>query len=80
MCQSCPQVTLEMQSQVNSPCHNEKPTTIKHLGRAFISLNALFKEHPSLCMSHGEVLLDRRQRLLYQSRYTDDEKDHLGDR
>ncbi|CAB1440000.1 unnamed protein product [Pleuronectes platessa] len=26
--------------------------------------------------SVGEVLLDRRQRLLYQSRITDDEKDH----
>lgn len=80
MCQSRPRVALEMQSQVNSRCRHVKPMAIKHLGRAFISPNALLIVHPSLCMSHREVLPDRRQRLLYQSRFTDDENDHLGDR
>lgn len=68
-----------MQSQVNSPRHNVKTHGHEAPQESFISLNALFKEHPSLCTSHQEVLLDRRQRLLYQSRDTDDEKDHLGD-
>lgn len=78
--QSCPQVTLEVQSQVNSHCHSVKPMAWKCFGRAFISVNALLREHPSLCIAHWVALLDRRQRLLYQSCFTDDEKDHLGDR
>lgn len=57
-----PQVTLEMQCQVNPPCHSLKPATRKHLGRAFISLNALLTEHPSCPMSGGEGLRDCRQR------------------
>lgn len=46
----------------------------------FYSINVPLKAHPSICMSHQEVLLDRGPRLLYQSHFTDDEKDCVGDR
>lgn len=51
--QILPSTPSQMQSQVNSPCHAVRLVAIKHLRWAFISLNALFKEHPSICMSRG---------------------------
>ena len=80
LCKSFPQNTVVMQSQVKSHCNTLKSVAIKHLRRAFMSLYALLKEDPSICMSHLEVLLDCSQRLRCYFCFTSDEKGHLCDR